>query len=67
MVSKMKEDILNAGTKYQIGGLHNHRVEEYLIVVKALIGRSTQVRDGGVILVLVDKEIFFILKTSEAL
>ena len=37
VVSKMKEDILNAGTKYQIGGLPNHRVEEHLIVVKAII------------------------------
>ena len=55
----MNEGILNAGTKYQIGGLPSHRVEEHLIVVKALIGRSTQVGDGGVIVELVDIEKFF--------
>ena len=43
----MKTDILNAGTQYQIGGLPNHRVEEHLIVVKAIIGRSTQIEEGG--------------------
>ena len=41
------------------GGLPNHRVEEHLIVVKAIIGRSEQVRDGGVIVELVDIEKFF--------
>ena len=36
----MKPDILKASSKYQIGGLSNHRVEEHLIVVKAIVGRS---------------------------
>ena len=37
-VSMMKEDIIQNGTKYQIGGIPGHRVEEHLIVVKSIIG-----------------------------
>ena len=55
----MKLDIIDAGKKYQIGGLPNHRVEEHLIVVKAIIGRSTQIEDKGSIVELVDIEKFF--------
>ena len=59
VVSKMKEDIIKAGTKYQIGSLPTHRVEEHLIVVKAIIGRSAQSEEGGTIVQLVDIEKFF--------
>ena len=34
VVMKMKDAILQAGSKYQIGGISNHGVEEHLIVVK---------------------------------
>jgi hypothetical protein len=40
VVMKMKDAILKAGNKYQIGGISKHRVEEHLIVVKAIIERS---------------------------
>ena len=33
-VNLMKEDILESGTKYQIGGVPGHRVEEHLLVIK---------------------------------
>ena len=33
----MKRDILNAGTKFQIGGIPGHRIEEHLIVLKSII------------------------------
>ena len=55
----MKDNIINAGSKYQIGGLPNHRVEEHLIVVKALIGRNTKLEDEGSMVILVDIEKFF--------
>ena len=48
VVSKMKESILQAGTKYQIGGKPNHRVEEHLVSVKALISRSIAKGKGSI-------------------
>ena len=36
-VNLMKENIIKGGTKYQIGGIPGHRVEEHLIVVKSII------------------------------
>jgi exonuclease III len=58
VVTKMKPEILKAGTMYQIGGLPNHRVEEHLIVVKAIIGRSMETDDGAIV-ELIDIEKFF--------
>ena len=61
VVNKTKPDILKAATKYQIGGLPNHRVEEHLIVVKAIIGRNiTSSTEEGSIVELVDIEKFFL-------
>ena len=54
----MKEAILKAGKKYQIGGIPNHRVEENLAVVKALIERSMSKVEGSIV-TLVDIEKFF--------
>ena len=58
VVSKMKTNILEAGTKYQIGGKPRHRVEEHLITAKALISRSMFL-EGGCILQLIDIKGFF--------
>ena len=40
VVMKMKDAIMKAGNKYQIGSIPNHRVEDHLVAVKALIERS---------------------------
>ena len=53
----MKPRILSAGTKYQIGGLPNHRVEEHLVTLKAIVSRS--MTNGGAIVKLVDIRGFF--------
>ena len=58
VVSKMKESILQSGTKYQIGGKPYHRVEEHLIAVKALISRSISIGEGSIVQ-LVDIKGFF--------
>ena len=58
VVNKMKPSILTAGTKYQIGGLPNHRVEEHLLTIKAIISRITS-SSGGTIVKLVDIKAFF--------
>ena len=57
-VNKMKEDIINSGNKYQIGGIPGHRVEEHLIVVKSIIQRYMDLK-SGVIIQLVDIQKFF--------
>ena len=54
----MKEDIIQAGTKFQIGGIPGHRIEEHLIVLKSLIMRRISV-GKGVVIQLVDYEKFF--------
>ena len=58
LVTKMKPYILEAGSKYQIGGLPNRRVEEHLIVLKALIERGIN-KVGGAIVELLDIQTFF--------
>ena len=57
IVNKMKADILGARNKYQIGGIPNHRVEEHLIVVKAIIERSIAKGEGSIV-ILADIEKF---------
>ena len=57
-VNRMKESILESGTKYQIGGKPYHRVEEHLITLKALIRRSIA-KGGGCLIQLVDIKGFF--------
>ena len=52
-VKLMKDDIIRSGTKYQIGGITGHRVEEHLIVVKSIILLYIY-RRSGVIIQLVD-------------
>ena len=49
----MKDDIFKGGTKYQIGGVPGHRLEEHLMSLKSIIGRYKQ-KGEGVILKLVD-------------
>ena len=58
VVMKMKDAILQAGSKYQIGGIPNHRMEEHLIVVKSIIERSISKGEGSIVK-LVDIEKFF--------
>ena len=58
VVNRMKQSILESGTKYQIGGKPYHRVEEHLIALKALINRSIDTV-GGCIIQLVDIKGFF--------
>ena len=54
----MKNDIVKAGTKFQIGGIPGHRVEEHLIVLKSFI--LMRIKNGkGVVVQLVDYEKFF--------
>ena len=63
VVMKMKPAILKAGNKYQIGGIPNHRVEEHLIVVKAIIERSISKGEGSIVK-LVDIEKFFLTRRA---
>ena len=44
ITNMMKEDILIAGTKYQIGGVPGHRIEEHLIVLKSFIQQRTELK-----------------------
>ena len=54
----MKEDIIKAGTKFQIGGVPGHRIEEHLIVLKSIIlARMSQKK--GVVIQLVEYKKFF--------
>ena len=57
-VSMMKEDIIQNGAKYQIGGIPGHRVEVHLIVVKSVIGLYIH-NKAGIVMQLVDIEKFF--------
>ena len=60
VVGRMKPNILSAGTKYQIGGLPNHRVEEHLVTLKAIVSRSAFCKpNSGAIVKLVDIKGFF--------
>ena len=54
----MKEDILKSGTKYQIGGIPGHRIEEHLIVLKSLI-QARMKNEKGVVVQFVDYKKFF--------
>ena len=59
LVTKMmKQDILKAGTKYHIGGIPRHRIEEHLIVLKSLIMLKIK-NKTGVVIQLVDFQKFF--------
>ena len=68
VVSLMKDDIIAAGTKFQIGGIPGHRVEEHLIVVKSVIQLNIFLKTG-VVMQIVDIQKFFdkeILRTVMA-
>ena len=58
MTNMMKEDILKAGTKFQIGGVPGHRIEEHMIVLKSLIQMRLK-KKRGVVIQLVDFKKFF--------
>ena len=54
----MKDDIFQGGTKYQIGGVPGHRMEEHLLTLRCITGRYIS-KGAGVILQLVDIKKFF--------
>ena len=54
----MKDDIFKKCTKYQIGGVPGHRLEEHLVALKCIIGRYIA-KGSGVIMQLVDIKKFF--------
>ena len=54
----MKDDIFKKCTKYQIGGVPGHRLEEHLVALKCIIGRYIA-QGSGVIMQLVDIKKFF--------
>ena len=58
VVSQMKQQSLEAGTKYQIGGVPGQMVEEHLVTLKAIIGRCIETC-GGAIINLIDIKTFF--------
>ena len=49
VTSMMKQDIIDDGTKFQIGGIPGHRIEEHLIVLKSFIQRRIKLNQGVVI------------------
>ena len=57
-VNIMKDDIIESGNKFQIGGVPGHRVEEHLIVVKSVIQLYIS-KKSGVIMQLADIQKFF--------
>ena len=57
-VSMTKDAIIQNGTKFQIGGIPGHRVEEHLIVVKSVIQLYIH-HKAGIVIQLVDIEKFF--------
>ena len=57
-VGRMKEEILAAGTKFQIGGCPGQRTQFHLFVIKSLIALRTE-EGGSVLLTAVDIRKFF--------
>ena len=57
-VVQMKDDICRKCTKYQIGGVPGHGLEEHLVALKCIIGRYME-KGFGVIMQLVDIQKFF--------
>ena len=61
-VGRMKDEIIAAGTKYQIGGQPGQRSKFYLFVIKSLVAVGTE-EGAGCILTAVDiRKFFFINK-----
>ena len=58
MTRMMKPEILKAGTKYQIGEIPRHGIEEHLIVLKSFIMLRMK-KKNGVVIQLVDYKKFF--------
>ena len=58
-VGRMKEEILAAGTKFQIGGCPGQRTQFHLFVIKSLIALRTE-EGGSVLLTAVDIRKFFL-------
>ena len=54
----MKDDIFQGGTRYQIGGVPGHRMEEHLLSLKCITGRYIS-KGAGVVMQLVDIQKFF--------
>ena len=64
IVDKMKQDIIEGGTVYQIGGIPGHCSEKHLVSVKSTIKRCINT-GSGCIVQLVDIQKFFDLKIEE--
>ena len=60
VTNMIKEDILKAGTKFQIGGVPGHRIEEHLIVLKSIIQMRMKKKKGVVIQPVDFQKFFFI-------
>ena len=45
----MKEHIFKSGTKYQIGGVPGHRLEDHLVALKCIIGRYISTRSSVIL------------------
>ena len=60
----MKPEILKAGTKYQIGGIPQHRIEEHLIVLKSFIMLRMKQKKGVVVPLVDFKKYFFFIQNA---
>ena len=58
MVNKMKDDILDKSTMYQIGGQPGHSTDEHLFTIKSMM-ELLELKDQGMIFTLVDLVSFF--------
>ena len=58
VVNKMKDDILEKSTKYQVGGQPGHSTDEHLFTIKSMI-QLLEYKDQGMIFTLIDLVLFF--------
>ena len=58
VVEKMKEEILDSSTMYQVGGQPGHSIEEHLFTIKSMI-QLLESRGLGMVFTLVDLVSFF--------
>ena len=58
VVNKMKDEILDKSTMYQIGGQPGHSTDEHLFTIKSMM-ELLELKDQGMIFMLVDLVSFF--------